>query len=139
MRLMEPPPPGLDALVAIFERLRGPDGCAWDKSKSLEDLAPHLKEECDEVLAAIAAGDPENLREELGDLLANVVFTVQVARERGWFDMADVVGGARDKLVRRHPHVFGEATAMTPEEVEAQWQRIKAEEKASKSPPGAAP
>ncbi len=127
----------LDALVRIFERLRGPDGCAWDRSKSLEDLAPHLREECDEVIAAIERGDAANLREECGDLLANLVFTVQVARERGWFDMAAVVEGAREKLVRRHPHVFGDATATTPEEVEAQWQRIKAEEKRERAARGA--
>lgn len=132
MAPVNPRDPDLAALVAIFERLRGPDGCAWDRSKSLEDLAPHLREECDEVVAAIASGDRENLREELGDLLANLVFTVQVAREEGAFTMADVVEAARDKLVRRHPHVFGDAKADTPEEVEAQWQRIKAEEKREK-------
>jgi len=119
----------LDALVALFERLRGEGGCAWDRERTLEDLGRHLREECDEVVEAIGEGDPEHLREECGDLLANLVFTVQIAREHGWFDMAAVAEGARAKLVRRHPHVFGGAKAKTPREVEAQWQRIKREER----------
>jgi uncharacterized protein YabN with tetrapyrrole methylase and pyrophosphatase domain len=78
-------------------------------------------------------GDADNLREECGDLLANLVFTVELARERGWFDMKAVVDGACAKLVRRHPHVFGSASAATPEEVEAQWQRIKTKERRAKA------
>ncbi len=122
----------LDALVALLARLRAPGGCAWDRERTLEDLGKYLRGECDEVVAAIGEGDPEHLREECGDLLANLVFTVEIARERGWFDMASVVEGAHAKLVRRHPHVFGDATASTPGEVEAQWQRIKREEARAK-------
>ncbi len=137
---MSTPPPqsrGLSDLVALFERLLGPDGCAWDRERTLEDLGRYLREECDEVVAAIDAvengdGDPDMLREECGDLLANVVFTVQLAKARGWFTMDDVAGGAWEKLVRRHPHVFGDAEADTPEEVEALWQKVKTEERAAK-------
>jgi uncharacterized protein YabN with tetrapyrrole methylase and pyrophosphatase domain len=81
------------------------------------------------VKAAIASGDVENLAEELGDLLFNVVFTVEIARGEGWFTMKDVLVGIRDKIVRRHPHVFGDAEASTPEEVLVHWNRIKREEK----------
>ena len=129
--------------MSIFERLRAPDGCAWDRERSLADLGKYLREECDEVVGAIAAitdvgdgtaaADPplaDAVREECGDLLANLVFTVQIARERGWFDMEDVARGACEKIVRRHPHVFGDAKAETPEEVEALWRRIKAGERA---------
>ncbi len=134
---MPPPGPHLDRLVAVFERLRAPGGCAWDRERTLADLGKHLREECDEVVADIAAveaggKDPDALREECGDLLANLVFTVEIARERGWFDMEAVARGACEKIVRRHPHVFGDARADTPGEVEALWRRIKEEEKAGR-------
>jgi len=128
-----PPGPHLDRLAAVFERLRAPGGCPWDRERTLGDLGRYLREECDEVVAAVGAaekgGDPQALREECGDLLANLVFTVEIARERGWFDMEAVARGACEKILRRHPHVFGDAKADTPEEVEALWERIKAEEK----------
>ncbi len=123
----------LDRLVAILERLRGPGGCPWDRERTLGDLGRYLREECDEVVADIrrlerGRGDPEALREECGDLLCNLVFTVQIARERGWFDMEAVARGACEKITRRHPHVFGKARARTAGEVEALWARIKAGE-----------
>jgi uncharacterized protein YabN with tetrapyrrole methylase and pyrophosphatase domain len=123
----------LDALVAVFGRLRAPGGCPWDRERTLRDLGPYLLGECREAVAAMRKGDADNLREECGDLLANLVFTVELARERGWFDMKAVVDGACAKLVRRHPHVFGSASAATPEEVEAQWQRIKTKERRAKA------
>jgi uncharacterized protein YabN with tetrapyrrole methylase and pyrophosphatase domain len=124
----------LDRLVAVFERLRAPGGCPWDRERTLADLGRYLREECDEVVADIRRlsrkrGDPEALREECGDLLCNLVFTVQIAKERGWFDMEDVARGACEKIVRRHPHVFGGAKAETSEEVEVLWRRIKAGER----------
>jgi len=133
------PGPHLDALVAVFERLRAEGGCAWDRERTLADLGRYLREECEEAVAALGAadrgeGEPGAFREECGDLLANLVFTVQIARERGWFDMDEVARGACEKIVRRHPHVFGDAKADTPEEVEALWQRIKAEERSGKPP-----
>jgi MazG family protein len=128
------PGPHLDRLVSVFERLRAEGGCAWDRERTLEDLGRYLREECDEVVAAIGeaesgAAAPAALREECGDLLANLVFTVQVARERGWFDMEEVARGACEKIVRRHPHVFGGEEARDSRESLAHWDRIKAEEK----------
>jgi MazG family protein len=123
-----------EELVRIMERLRSPGGCPWDQAQSLEDLPAHLQSELDEVKAAIASGDVENLAEELGDLLFNVVFTVEIARGEGWFTMKDVLVGIRDKIVRRHPHVFGDAEASTPEEVLVHWNRIKREEKGGEPP-----
>lgn len=126
-------------LCAIMERLRDKErGCPWDRAQSLETLFPYLREELEEAAAAapeVEAGrvDPQELREELGDLLFNVVFTAELCREKGWFSMADVVAGAAEKIRRRHPHVFGELDAKTPEEVEAIWKRVKEEERAEKA------
>jgi len=128
----------LSELCAIMERLRDKDrGCPWDLKQSLATLFPYLHEELEEAAAAypeVEAGraDPQELREELGDLLFNVVFTAELCREKGWFSMADVVAGAAEKIRRRHPHVFGELEAKTPEEVEAIWKRVKDEERAEK-------
>ena len=124
--------------MGIFEKLRAPGGCPWDRDRTLADLGKYLREECDEVVADIrrlsrGKGDPDALREECGDLLGNLVFTVQIARERGWFDFEAVARGACAKLVRRHPHVFAGAKAETSEEVEVLWRRIKEREKAGKA------
>jgi nucleoside triphosphate diphosphatase len=124
----------LARLCAIMERLRRPeDGCPWDLKQSLTTLFPYLREELAEAAEAapkVEAGDldPDELREELGDLLFNVVFTVELCREKGWFTMADVVTGAAEKITRRHPHIFGDETAATPDEVKGIWARVKAEE-----------
>ena len=121
-----------------MERLRDRErGCPWDLKQSLASLFPYLREELEEaaaVLPEVEAGkvDPAELREELGDLLFNVVFTAELCRENGWFSMADVVAGAAEKIRRRHPHIFGELEAKTPEEVEVIWARVKAEERAEK-------
>ncbi len=135
---MDRPGRQIDRLVTIFGRLRAPGGCPWDRERTLADLGKYLREECDEVRADIARlgkgkGDPAALREECGDLLCNLVFTVQIARERGWFTMEEMARGACEKIVRRHPHVFGGAKAETPEEVEALWRSIKAGEKVGKA------
>jgi uncharacterized protein YabN with tetrapyrrole methylase and pyrophosphatase domain len=121
-----------------MERLRAPDGCPWDRKQTLATLWPYLREELEEAVAAAEeaeAGrtDPDEVREELGDLLFNVVFVAELARERGWFSMADVVEGAAAKIRRRHPHIFGDLSARTPEEVERIWAAVKAEEKAEKA------
>lgn len=134
----DPRTAGLAELCGVMERLRAPDGCPWDLKQSLATLWPYLREELEEAAAACAeaeAGklDPDEVREELGDLLFNVVFVAELARERGWFSMADVVAGADAKIRRRHPHIFGDLTAKTPEEVERIWAAVKAEEKAEKA------
>jgi len=118
-----------EELVQIMERLRSEDGCPWDREQTLADMPGHLQDELDEVKQAIANGDRANLAEELGDLMFNLVFVTEIARGEGWFTMKDVLTGIRDKIVRRHPHVFGDAEASTPEEVLVHWNRIKREEK----------
>lgn len=133
----DPRTAGFAALCAVMERLRGPGGCPWDQKQTLATLWPYLREELEEGAAAcpeVEAGrlEPDELREELGDLLFNVVFVAELCRERGWFSMADVVAGAEAKITRRHPHIFGDLTARTPEEVERIWASVKAEEKAEK-------
>lgn len=118
-----------DELVAVMARLRAPDGCPWDREQTMEDLGRYIREEADEVVEAIGSGDADAIREELGDLLFNLIHAARIAEEEGSFDIDAVVAGARDKIVRRHPHVFGDAEARTKEEVLEHWNRIKAEEK----------
>lgn len=118
-------------VVAAMDRLRSPGGCPWDAEQTHESLAPYLVEETHEVLEAIGSGDPRALAEELGDVLLQVVFHARVAEEAGedGFDVDTVAGLLVEKLVRRHPHVFADGDATTPEQVEQQWERIKAVEK----------
>jgi MazG family protein len=119
----------MDRLRAIMDRLRSPDGCPWDREQTLETLATFLLEETYEVLEAIASGDPEALREELGDLLFQIVFQARLAQERGQFDIETVMRGIGDKIVRRHPHVFGDGRLQTADQVLAQWEQIKMRER----------
>ncbi len=116
-------------LVKVMHRLRGPGGCPWDREQTHRSLARHLLEEAHETLEAIDSGRPELLREELGDLLLQVVFHAEMAREEGTFDIDDVAEGITAKLIRRHPHVFGETEVGSAAEVLVNWERIKAEEK----------
>ena len=120
---------GFEELVAIMARLRAPGGCPWDREQTHASLRPYLLEETYETLEAIDAGAPDRLREELGDLLLQVVFHAEMAREDGAFTIDDVVGGLAEKLVRRHPHVFGDARAETPDAVVTRWEAIKATER----------
>jgi MazG family protein len=122
-------PPGFPGLVEILARLRAPDGCPWDREQTHETLLKHLLEESVEVVEAVRSGDRNHLAEELGDVLLQVVFHAQLGAEAGTFTIDDVVKGIRDKMVRRHPHVFGTAVAPTAEAVHAQWEVIKAQEK----------
>jgi MazG family protein len=121
-----------EKLVEIMAKLRGPDGCPWDKQQDFNSLKPMLVEEVYEVLEAVENNDFDGLSEELGDLLLHVVFHAQLGKETGQFDIDTVIGKISDKLVRRHPHVFGSETASTPEEVIKNWETIKAQEKAEK-------
>jgi tetrapyrrole methylase family protein/MazG family protein len=116
-------------LVKTMQRLRGPDGCPWDREQTHQSLARHLLEEAHETIEAIDEGDPERLREELGDLLLQVVFHAEMARQEGTFDIDDVAEGIVTKLIRRHPHVFGDAAVDSAADVLVNWERIKAEEK----------
>jgi tetrapyrrole methylase family protein/MazG family protein len=116
-------------LVALMDRLRGPDGCPWDREQTYTTLRGYLLEESYEVVEAIDREDRAALREELGDLLFQVVFLARLAKEEGAFDAADVVRGIAEKMVRRHPHVFGGAQADTSDEVLRRWEEIKRREK----------
>ena len=119
-------------LVDVMDRLLAPDGCPWDREQTLETLRPFLVEETYEVLDALSRGDVAGHKEELGDLLMQVVFHAAIRKHEGAFDIDDVCNAISDKLVHRHPHVFGDATAETSEQVLAQWEDIKRQEKAAK-------
>jgi ATP diphosphatase len=121
-------------LLAIMAALRDREnGCPWDIEQTFATIAPYTIEEAYEVAEAVASGDREDLREELGDLLLQVVFHARIAEEEGAFDFGGVVEAVTRKMVRRHPHVFGVRRDWSPAEVKASWNRIKAEEKAERS------
>jgi XTP/dITP diphosphohydrolase/tetrapyrrole methylase family protein/MazG family protein len=122
-----------EQLVGIIAELRSEHGCPWDRAQTHESMIKCLREECEEVVTAIENKDDENLCEELGDVLLQVLFHSQIAAEEGRFTIADVVDGLAAKMIRRHPHVFGDAkTAQTPEEGLANWKAMKELEKAAK-------
>ncbi len=127
-------PKTLDDLVAVMAALRTPvTGCPWDLEQDFASIAPYTIEEAYEVADAIHRGDLVDLKEELGDLLLQVVYHARMAEEAGAFALPDVVDGITRKMVRRHPHVFGDADAKSPDHVDVIWARIKAEEKAQKA------
>jgi MazG family protein len=112
-------------LLSVMARLRGAGGCPWDREQTRESLRPFLIEEAYEVLEALDTDDPDRIREELGDLLFQVVFHAEIAQERAEFSMRDVLSALLAKMVRRHPHVFGDQTVETATEALAQWEAIK--------------
>ncbi|HEX9204716.1 MAG TPA: nucleoside triphosphate pyrophosphohydrolase [Candidatus Deferrimicrobiaceae bacterium] len=112
-------------LVEIMARLRGEGGCEWDRAQTHETLRQYLVEETHEVVDAIRQNDPSLLCEELGDLLLQILFHARIAEENGEFGISDVISSISEKMVRRHPHVFGEAHADSPEAVSRQWEHIK--------------
>jgi tetrapyrrole methylase family protein/MazG family protein len=116
-------------LVEIMARLRGKNGCPWDREQTSESIKPYLVEETYEVLEAIDEEDPVKLKEELGDLMLQIVFHAQMAEETGAFTVRDVLAAINDKLVRRHPHVFGDVKADTAQEVLFNWEQIKQTER----------
>src|SRR3984885_10045396 len=129
----------IDRLLAIMAALRTPKtGCPWDLEQNFATIAPYTIEEAYEVADAIECGDLADLEEELGDLLLQVVFHARMAQEQGAFDFGDVVETLCEKLIRRHPHVFGDEQSRTPEAVKGLWERIKAEEKEEKAVRGTA-
>ena len=124
----------IDRLLGIMKRLRDPEnGCPWDKEQTFATIAPYTLEETYEVLDAISREDFDDLRGELGDLLFQVVFYAQMAQEEGRFNFDDICAAISDKLERRHPHIFGDATAENSAEVLARWEQIKSAERAEKS------
>ena len=122
----------IEELAAVVEKLRSQQGCPWDRKQTFESLKPYLMEEAGEVIQAIDNRDMENLCEELGDLLFHVVMYSQIAQEQGEFQLADVVDGACRKMVRRHPHVFGEKKGLPTEESLDLWKEMKKREKTEK-------
>jgi tetrapyrrole methylase family protein/MazG family protein len=112
-------------LVEIMARLRAKGGCEWDRAQTHETLRQYLVEETHEVIDAIRGGSPDSLCEELGDLLLQILFHAQIASENAQFDINDVIASISEKMIRRHPHVFGDATADTPDAVSRQWDHIK--------------
>lgn len=120
----------MQALIEVVAQLRSPvGGCPWDLAQTPESLIPYIVEEAYEVVAAIRSGDPVAIAEELGDLLLQVVLQAQIASETKQFTLADVVTGITQKLIRRHPHVFGQTSVSSTQEVMANWEQIKAQEK----------
>jgi tetrapyrrole methylase family protein / MazG family protein len=122
-----------ERLVGLMARLRGDGGCPWDRAQSLLTLRPYLIEEAYEVLEAVDTEDIEHHREELGDLLLQVVFHAEIRRQEGRFDAADVAHGISDKLVRRHPHVFSTEHARDASQAYERWEEMKSKEKAGRS------
>lgn len=126
----------MDDFVHIIAKLRSENGCPWDKEQTHESLKPCMREEAAEVLAAIRildkTGNPENLREELGDVLLQVVMHSQIAKEEGYFTLEDVIQEVSEKMIRRHPHVFGNVQADDSSQVLQNWEEIKKEEKQGK-------
>lgn len=122
----------MQSLVETIWRLRQPDGCPWDRKQTHESIGKNMIEEAYEALDCIEAGDEAHLREELGDVLMQVVLHAQIAADAGAFTMADVARDINDKLIRRHPHVFGECSADSADEVFAIWDSVKLAEKGAK-------
>ena len=118
-----------DDFVEIISRLRAPDGCPWDRAQTHETLKKYLLEETQEAVEAIDKQDDENFCEELGDVLLQIVLNAQIGKERGAFTIDDVIQGISEKMIRRHPWVFGDMHVDTPEEGEKLWEEIKKKEK----------
>ena len=118
-----------DELVKIADRLRGPNGCDWDKEQTILNFKKFIFDEAQEVIEAIEKDDMKNLEEELGDLMFNIVLVSQIAKEEKHFDINDVIKGIHDKMIRRHPHVFGNSKVKGADAINRQWDEIKKQEK----------
>ena len=129
----EKAPHDFDELVEIVDALRSENGCKWDRVQTHETLKKCLMDESEEVLEAVDNKDDENLCEELGDVLLQVLMNAQIAKERGAFTIDDVIQGISEKLIRRHPHVFGDEVVENEEQALALWKKVKAKEKAEKN------
>lgn len=126
---MEP----FDSLLQVAEQLLGPNGCSWDQKQTFLSLQPYVIEEAHEVVEAVDADDDEKMIEELGDLLYTIVFFGKLAEKMGRFSMEQIIQTVKEKLIRRHPHVFGDLKVKDTEEIIKNWEKIKAEEKGKKS------
>lgn len=131
--MTEAPHPRLDELIATMERLRAPGGCAWDREQTHASLVQYLVEESAELVEAIESGSDAEMIEELGDVLYQVLFHADIAAEEGRFTLEDVAAHMTQKMVGRHPHVFGDVVADTPDAVVANWEAIKAVEKSHRT------
>ncbi len=131
--MAEEKPEGLEKLVWIMGRLRGEGGCPWDRRQTFESLKPFLIEEAHEAVDAIERGDFAGLEEELGDLLFHIVFLCRLAEEKGLFDIWKVIDRVAEKMISRHPHVFGSLEVSSPQEVEINWSKLKQREKGRSS------
>jgi MazG family protein len=118
-----------EALLKVMEKLRSPQGCPWDRQQTHETLKLYLAEECAELMDAIDNDDPEEICEELGDVLMNIVFNCVIANEKGQFHFNDVLAGIIGKMIRRHPHVFGDIQVESADDVVVVWEKIKQREK----------
>src|SRR3989304_7664012 len=123
----------LERLMALMARLRGPEGCPWDRDQTMRSLRPFILGEAYELVEAINVGETKSIREELGDLLLEVVFVNQIAAERKLFGMDEVIRGIHDKLVRRHPHVFETERVSTPDKAPHRGEQVKEREKEKRS------
>ncbi|NDE00513.1 MAG: nucleoside triphosphate pyrophosphohydrolase [Gammaproteobacteria bacterium] len=131
------PQPAIATLLGIMRQLRDPNtGCAWDREQTLQSIIPHTLEEAHELAEAVAQGEPAAIRDELGDLLFQVVFLARIAEERGWFDFDSVAAAIGEKLVRRHPHVFAVQTALNAGQQTAAWEALKREERQNRGESG---
>lgn len=123
----------LKALISLIKKLRAPDGCPWDRKQKQEDIGKYILEEAYEVIDSLMSNDQQATKEELGDLLFQILFLAEMGEESGDFTLADVLKKIREKMIRRHPHIFGEKKEITVKEVKENWQRIKKTERTGKS------
>lgn len=121
-----------EKLVGIMEKLRSKDGCMWDKKQTHTSLLKHLFSECGELKQAVRKKDIENMEEELGDVLLQIVFHSQIAKENKEFDITDVIKNLNKKLIRRHPHIFGNYKVKNTKDIVKMWEEIKLKEKSEK-------
>ena len=122
----------LQELIALIKKLRSPEGCPWDRKQKPQDIGKYVLDEAYEVADALDAKDPQALKEELGDLLFQILFLAEMEAELNQFSLADVMAGIKEKMIRRHPHVFGDVTVNSVEEVKDNWQEIKKKERGHK-------
>jgi len=123
----------LQELIALIKKLRAPDGCPWDQKQTKQDIGKYLLDESYEVLDALAENNPQHIQEELGDLLFQILFIAEIASQSGEFSLADVMAAIKEKMIRRHPHVFGDVKVNSVREVKENWQEIKKTERGGKA------